>query len=45
MAKKKVEKRRSGFVIYSYFKDIAFTALKRDAMFKTGEVEGVRFVK
>ena len=32
MAVKKSRK-CSGFVIYSYFKDIAFTAVKRDAKF------------
>ena len=32
MAVKKSSK-RSGFVIYSYFKDSSFTAVKRDAKF------------
>ena len=34
----------SGFVIYSYLKDSAFTAcLKRDAKFQTRYVKGVPF--
>ena len=29
----KKSRKRSGFVIYSYFKDTAFTAVKRDENF------------
>ena len=41
-----VEKTRklSGFVIWSYLTDIAFTAVKRYAQFKTRWVKGVPFV-
>ena len=31
----------SGFVIYSYLKDITFTAVKRDAKFQTRYAKGV----
>ena len=34
----------SGFVIWSYLRDIAFTAVKRYAQFKTRCVKGVPFV-
>ena len=40
MAVKKSRK-RSGFVIYSYLKDSAFTAVKRDAKFQSRFVKGV----
>ena len=40
MAVKKSRK-RSGFVIYSYFKDSAFTAVKRDAKLQPRSVKGV----
>ena len=40
MAVKKSRK-RSGFVIYSYFKDSTCTALKRDAKFQPRYVKGV----
>ena len=36
--------KRSRFVIYSYFKDSAFTAVKRDVKFLTMYVKGVPFV-
>ena len=32
-----------GFVIYSYFKDSAFTAVKRDAKFLSRYMKGVTF--
>ena len=34
----------SAFVIYSYFKEIAFTAVKRDEKFLARYVKGVPFV-
>ena len=40
MAVKKSRK-RSGFVIYSYFEDSAFTAVKRDAELQPRYVKGV----
>ena len=41
----KVEKKLSGFVIYSwYFKDNAFTVVERDAKFYTWCVKGVSFI-
>ena len=44
MAVKKL-RRGPGFVIYSYFKDSAFTAVKRDAKpFYTRYVKGIPFV-
>ena len=43
MAVKKSRK-RSGFFIYSYFKESAFTAVKRDAKFYARYVKGVPFV-
>ena len=42
MALKKTRK-RFGFVIYSYFKDSAFTAVKRDAKFLSRYMKGVTF--
>ena len=36
----KKAKKRSGFVIYLYFKDSAFTAVKRDSKFSTRYVKG-----
>ena len=41
-AVKKLRK-SSGFVIYSYFKDNAFTVVERDAKFYTLYVKGVSF--
>ena len=43
---KRVKKSRklSDFVIYSYFKDSVFTAVKRDAKFQTRYVKGVPFL-
>ena len=43
MAVKKSRK-RCGFLIYSYFKESAFTAVKRDAKFYARYVRGVPFV-
>ena len=37
-------RKRSIFVVDSYFKDSAFTAVKRDAKFSTRYVKGVLFV-
>ena len=37
-------RKRSIFVIDSYFKDIAFTAVKKNAKFQTRHVNGVLFV-
>ena len=37
-------RKRSIFVIDSYLKDSAFTAVKRDAKFQTRYVKGVPFV-
>ena len=42
MAEKKLRK-RSDFVIYSYFKDNQFTAVKRVVKVYTGYVKGVPF--
>ena len=42
MALKKTRK-RFGFVIYSYFKHSAFTAVKRDAKFLSRYMKGVKF--
>ena len=42
MALKKTRK-RFGFVIYSYFKDSAFTAVKRDAKVLSRYMKGVTF--
>ena len=39
----KMSRKRSGFVLYSYIKDSAFTELKRDANFYTRYVKGVPF--
>ena len=44
MAVKK-SKKITGFVIYLYLKDSAFTVVKRDATFQTSYVKGVPFVK
>ena len=43
MALKKNEK-TFGFVIYSHFKDSAFTAVKRDAKFLIRSMKGVPFL-
>ena len=43
MAVKK-SRERSGFFIYSFFKESAFTAVKRDAKFYARYVKGVAFV-
>ena len=40
----KEPRKLSGFVIYSYLKESAFTAVKRDAMLQTRSVKGVPFV-
>ena len=40
----KSREKRSGFVIYSYFKDSSFTAIKSDAKFYKGYMKGVPFV-
>ena len=40
----KKSRKRSGFVIYSYFKDKAFAAVERGANFLTRYVKGVPFV-
>ena len=45
MALKKSSRTSSGFVIYSYFKDGEFTAVKRNAKLLTRYVKGVPFVK
>ena len=39
--KKTKTTKRFGFLIYSYFKDIAFTAVKRDGKFLTRYMKGV----
>ena len=41
---RKKSRKRSGFVIYSYFKDRALTVVKGDAKFLTKYVKGVPFV-
>ena len=43
MAVRKLRK-HSGFVVYSYFTNSEFTAVKRDRTFLTGYVKGVPFV-
>ena len=40
----KEPRKLSGFVIYSYLKESAFTAVKRDAKLQTRSVKGVPFV-
>ena len=40
----KKSRKRSGFFIYSYFKESVFTAVKRDAKFYARYVKGVPFV-
>ena len=39
----KKSRKCSAFVIYSYFKEVAFTAVKRDVQFLTRYVKGVPF--
>ena len=41
----KKSRKRSGFVIYSYFKFSAFTLVERDAKFEVSYKKGVTFVK
>ena len=40
----KKSRKRSGFVINSYFKDIKFTAVKEDGKFQSRYVNGVPFI-
>ena len=40
----KKSRKRSGFVIYSFFKDSAFTAIKREENALTRYVKGVAFI-
>ena len=37
-------RKRSGFVIYLYFKDRALTTVKRDTKFKTRYVKGIPLI-